>query len=148
MGRFSFFGAGRSRPDAAGSHPMPAEGSLRTSLSPAPEDGAFIFAVENTSDAAQTFCIFQTPFEDFRADILEVRDAGGAEMAYIGIKIKRGPPKDRHFLTVEPGAVLSATFRLDAGYRLDGVAPFAVRFKGAPDVNGLPDSNEVSVGAG
>jgi hypothetical protein len=146
MGRFSFFGAGRSRPDAAGPHPMPAEGSVRTALSPAPEVGAFIFSVENISGAAQTFCIFQTPFEDFRADILDVSDATGSQAAYIGVKVKRGPPKERHFLTVEPGATLTATFRLDAGYRLDGAAPFSVRFKGAPDVNGLPDSNTIEVG--
>jgi hypothetical protein len=148
MDSFNFFDAGHGNPSAPGPHPMPAGGSVKSALSAGGAPGELTFSVENISAAAQTVCIFQTPFEDFRADILEVRDATGAEMAYVGVRIKRGPPKERHFLTVEPGATLSATFRLDAGYRLDGAAPFTVRFKGAPEVNGLPDSNAVTVGEG
>ena len=38
-----------------------------------------------------------------------------------------------------------ATFKLDAAYQLLGAAPYTVRFKGTPAVNGLADSNTLVV---
>lgn len=141
MNLLNLFGIGSK------AHPMPEAGSMATSLAATEGEYGVAFEVRNTSDRPQTFCIFQTPLEDFRADYLDVTDASGAEMRYIGVKIKRKPPSKRHFVKLGPGESRRASFRLDAGYALDGQRPFTVRFRGGPEINGLPDSNEVTLGA-
>ncbi len=143
MKRFSFFGNNRAR--GAGAHPMPEAGSVTTMLAAAGD--SLTFTVTNISPAPQSFCMFQTPFEDFRADYLAVLGPDGVQADYIGVKIKRNPPSERHFLTLAPGESKSASIALSAGYRLVGAGPWSVQFKGQAEVNGLPDSNTVTVGA-
>lgn len=145
MKRFGFFGA-KSKPSTeAVEHVRPDMDAMSTKLTAGANGTEIVFAVQNHGKTAQTFCVFQTPLEDFRADILEVTGPDGARMDYVGVKIKRNPPKERHFVTLAPGETREATFALESGYALIGDGPFEVQFIGTPAINGLPDSNRVVV---
>ncbi|HRE88511.1 MAG TPA: hypothetical protein PK095_05160 [Myxococcota bacterium] len=105
------------------------------------EGDELVFTATNHGNEPARFCVFMTPFEGFRGDILEVIDSRGTPMEYLGIQIKRKPPEERHFMTLAPSEARRTAFVLSKEYGLTGQPPYTVRFKGTPDINGLADSN-------
>ncbi len=104
-------------------------------------EGGTGLVFEVTSRSESRLCIYHTPLEGFRGNILEVRDANGKRARYIGISVKRSPPSERHYIALTEDESRSITFDLAQAYRLSGEGPYRVQFKGNPHTNNLPDSN-------
>lgn len=101
--------------------------------------------VSNPTEQAQRFCVYHTPFEGFSADFLEVVDSANTAMDYQGVMRKRAAPQERHYRTVAPHASDVVSFKVGEGYALNGQAPYKVTFKGNASINGLGDSNTVTI---
>lgn len=106
-----------------------------------PAKAALELTVTNDGDAPARFCVYHTPFEGMRNAFLDVTDAAGKPVQYIGMMAKRSPPTAKDWRTVAPGARLRATFDLRQGYLLVP-GRYTVRFAGA---DGLPASAAISV---
>jgi hypothetical protein len=98
-----------------------------------------VFTVQSVQE--HRLCIYHTPLESFSRSILDIKDAGGESVGYLGPMIKRGPPSKRDYVTVRPNEPLAATFNLAHHYGVAGGSTYTVQFKGNPFTNGLPDSN-------
>ena len=92
-------------------------------------------------------CLYQTPFEGFAASILDVRTTDGHSVAYLGRMVKRRPPNDSDLVRLEAGEHRTTTFDLAQHYAIESGTRYTVRFKGNPDLNGLPDSNVLEISA-
>ena len=109
--------------------------------------GAVPLVFEVTSRDAHRLCTYNTPFEGFAGDILDVAAADGAEAEYQGISVKRGPPTEANFMDLAPSAPRSVTFDLAEHYALSQGVAYEVRFRGGEYTNKLPDSNALTVTA-
>lgn len=103
------------------------------------------FSVSNEGKKKQQFCIYMTPFEGFKGDILEVKDAAGNEVPYQGMMVKRGAPTKDDYYKILRDQTLPVAFNLLEAYPIDKPGTYTVQFKGRPAMNALPDSNVLEI---
>lgn len=136
----------------AGEGPQGTEGGaamIRVTLTdegPLPGGGhRLAFEVRNAGEAPARLCAYQTPFEGFLADLLDVRDAQGKRASYLGMSVKRGAPGESDHYVLAPGEARVERFNLAEQYRLPASGAFTVQFKGNAALNALPDSNVLTL---
>jgi hypothetical protein len=102
------------------------------------------FAVTCKTKSAK-FCRYMTPLEGFSGNILEVKDAAGQNVEYIGPSKKRGKPGPEDYITLTGGNSTKATFDLQNFYPIKASGQYSVKFRGSKGMNQLPDSNVLEI---
>lgn len=98
----------------------------------------------NTGDKAFTFLPWSTPMENsFTGDCLHVLDSAGNPVNYSGIMVKRMPPTDKDYVTLEKGESATGKVNILDGYKLDKQGTYTITFK--EDRGGLPGSNTITL---
>lgn len=84
----------------------------------------------NTTSKDVRFLKWNTALEgDIRHDFLFV-SLDGEELPYIGIHIKRLPPKTEDFITIKPGQTVSAVVDLSLGYEISEQGTYSLLYQG------------------
>ncbi len=88
-----------------------------------------IVSFQNPTSRALKVLKWKTPLEgDFTADMFDVlRD--GKPVKYIGKLVKRGQPTAADFVTIAPGASVSASLDISKGYEIVRKGSYSVRFR-------------------
>lgn len=101
--------------------------------------------VDNEGDGPAKFCRYMTPFEGFNGDILDITDGNGAKAKYLGPMKKRSKPTAKDDIHLAAGESLKAEFDLASVYDISKAGAFTVMFKGNSNLNGLPNSNSITL---
>ncbi len=97
----------------------------------------------NTGEKSYTFLPWGTPLENrFTGDCLEVKHNGVA-LPYIGIMVKRIPPTEKDYVTLQANETSTGEVKLYDGYKLDKKGTYTIQFK--ETYQGLPASNVVEI---
>jgi len=89
------------------------------------------FTVENLSNDSIRFTQYHTPFEGFMSKFLEVKDADGQEVPYIGAMAKRVmPPPASTYLSVAPKRRKSVDFDLLKAYKIEKPGKYTLQYIG------------------
>jgi peptidyl-Lys metalloendopeptidase len=84
--------------------------------------------IRNTSRTWQYLPKWQTPFAGVQAPLFDVtRD--GLPVSYLGIQVKRAPPRAADFIALAPGAARSSRVELSALYRMDITGAYTIRYR-------------------
>lgn len=101
------------------------------------------FEIKNTGKKPYTFLPWQTPLEKrFTGDCMQVTHSGTA-IQYSGIMVKRMPPTEKDYLTLQTNESASEKINLLDGYKLKEKGIYKIQFK--ESYQGLPASNEIEV---
>lgn len=102
------------------------------------------FTVHNTSDSAQKFCKWHTPFEPLMSTYLQITDEEGIEVNYIGAMAKRAmPPSAESYITLAANNSLASTVDLLKGYELSKKGKYTVKYTGE-NMSGLSVKDSIS----
>lgn len=85
------------------------------------------FSLQNRTDRTLNILTWYTPLEGIAGEIFRVM-RNGNEVPYRGILAKRGDPLKEEYVTVEPGATVSAVVDLAKDYDLSQVGRYNVEF--------------------
>ena len=104
-----------------------------------------------TNESADDYhiCQYHTPLEGIRNRFLTVTDEGGRELQYMGILMKRLPPKKRHYTPIKAGDTISATIAVNDAYQFDCNCTYTIQYTGhivyalSEHINKLRDSDTV-----
>lgn len=101
------------------------------------------FEVKNTSTKPFTFLPWKTPIEDRMTGGFMNITHNGKPVRYAGIMVKRMPPTEKDYVTIESGKSVSGEIDLLEGYDLKSAGKYSLQFKEMYD--GLPASNVVEI---
>jgi len=85
------------------------------------------FIIKNTSNAPVRILSWHTPLDGVTEDFLRVV-RGSQVVPYIGPIVKRLPPTARDYVTIAPGASLTATVDLGENYGIQEPGPYSVAY--------------------
>ena len=85
------------------------------------------FSLQNRTDRTFNILTWYTPLEGIAGEIFRVM-RNGIEVPYRGILAKRGDPSKDEYVTVKPGATVSAVVNLAKDYDLSQVGRYHVEF--------------------
>ena len=86
------------------------------------------FTLRNTSAVPVTVLKWHTPLDGFTGDLFEVTQEG-APVRYIGAIVKRAEPQPEDYVTLEPGAEVSADVDLAEGYAIADPGRYTVAYR-------------------
>ena len=86
------------------------------------------FTLRNTSAVPVTVLKWHTPLDGFTGDLFEVTQEG-APVRYIGPIVKRAEPQPEDYVTLEPGAEVSADVDLAEGYAIADPGRYTVAYR-------------------
>ena len=99
--------------------------------------------VKNTGNKPYTFLPWGTPIENkFTGACLQVTH-DNKDVDYIGIMVKRMPPTEKDYITLESGEITVGKVNLLDGYHLDENGVYTIQFE--ERYNGLPESNTIKI---
>jgi heat shock protein HslJ len=87
-----------------------------------------VFTLTNTSSDGFYVLKWFTPLEGIAGDIFRV-ERDGAELAYRGKMVKRGPPIAEDYVWLEAGASVSAEVDLAEGYDFSQAGQYTIQFR-------------------
>jgi peptidyl-Lys metalloendopeptidase len=85
------------------------------------------FTLNNNSDETLNVLKWYTPLEGLKDDLFTVKKQGESAL-YLGIIVKRGLPKPRDYITLEPKESISTEVNLDDVYDITQAGNYAVEF--------------------
>lgn len=98
---------------------------------------------ENIGEEPYTFLPWGTPIENrFTGDCLSVTYQG-KPVNYVGIMVKRMPPTEADYITLQKGETVSGSVNLLEGYKADQPGRYHIQFK--ERYNGIPASNSIEI---
>jgi uncharacterized protein (DUF58 family) len=106
------------------------------------------FELRNPTPRALYVLDWHTPLEGLLNDILQVtRLDGGEELSYSGPMMKRGDPSAEDYVTVAPGAAVSASIEASLAYDFSKPGRYRLAFRGplmdvATDKAGVPHARD------
>ncbi len=102
------------------------------------------FTVKNPGGNELKFLKWETPFEGFRNDFLDIHNTAGELLPYRGIMAKRVmPPPPDAYITVAPGQSKTATIDLTTAYAISLPGTYTVAYT-AEGMSGLKRVNKIS----
>lgn len=101
------------------------------------------FEVSNTGKTPFTFLPWQTPLEKhLTGDCMNIT-RNETSVSYTGIMVKRRPPTEEDYLTLQSGKSTSGEINLLDSYQLTEKGTYIIQFK--ESYQNLPASNEVEI---
>ncbi|HZI72345.1 MAG TPA: M35 family metallo-endopeptidase [Nitrososphaeraceae archaeon] len=86
-----------------------------------------VFTLNNKSNETLSVLKWRTPLEGFKDDMFNVRKQDETAL-YLGKIVKRGLPKPKDYITLEPNGSASTEVILDEAYDITGSGNYAVKF--------------------
>lgn len=103
------------------------------------------FTVENSASDTIKFTKYNTPFEGFLGDFLEIKNDKGDKMNYIGPMAKRVmPPPADAFVVVPPNEKKWVDIDIKQGYKIDNTGNYILKFLG-DEINGLSSGEPIKI---
>ena len=88
------------------------------------------FTIENLLSRPNRYLNWHTPFEGFRNDFLDVRNAEtGAEVPYHGVMASRAPPSKEDYLAIKPRGKISTEVEINEAYPIKEKGRYTIAFK-------------------
>ncbi len=92
-----------------------------------------LLSIEITNNSEETVELLQwnTPLEGLHCKLLEITDSEGKQIPYLGIIVKRGNPKPKHFMSIKAGEKVEVNLDFSEAYKITspGIHKIQLKFR-------------------